>query len=74
MIQIALLIHVCMVVQRMDKCLLYFPDSIEIAFVEGLTLCCPEINQSKNAVGIVMKDFHGLKKMIFHHVAGIAYF
>ena len=27
--------------------LLYFPDSIEIAYLEGLTLWCPEINQSK---------------------------
>ena len=27
--------------------LLYSPDSIEIACLEGLTLCLPEINQSK---------------------------
>ena len=27
--------------------LLYLPDSIEIASLEGLTLWCPEINQSK---------------------------
>ena len=26
--------------------LLYFPDSKEIAFIEGLVLCCSEINQS----------------------------
>ena len=27
--------------------LLYLPDSIEIASFEGLTLYCPEINQSR---------------------------
>ena len=27
--------------------LLYFPDSIEITSVEGVTLCCPGISQSK---------------------------
>ena len=25
---------------------LYFPDSIEIASLEGLTLCCSEVNQT----------------------------
>ena len=28
----------------------------------------------KTVVGIVMHDFHGLKKMTFHRVADIAYF
>ena len=27
--------------------LFYFSDSMEIASLEGLTLCCPEINHSK---------------------------
>ena len=55
--------------------LFYLPDSIEITSLEGLTLWCPEINQSnKAAVGIVMHDFHGLKTMTFHHIADIAYF
>ena len=52
----------------------YWPDSIEIAPLEGLTLWCSEINQSKIAVGIVTNDFHGLKTMTFHRVAVIAYF
>ena len=30
--------------------LLYLPDSIEIASLEGLTLWCPESNQSKRTV------------------------
>ena len=47
--------------------LLYFSDSIKIASLKGLSLCCP-------AVGIVMHDFHGLRTMTFHHIADIAYF
>ena len=55
--------------------LLYLPDNIEITSLKGLTLWCPEINQSnKAAVGIVMHDFHGLKTMTFHRIADIAYF
>ena len=53
---------------------MYLPDSIEIASLEGLTLVGPEINQSNQAVGIVMHDFHGLKTVTFHQVADIAYF
>ena len=30
--------------------LLYLPDSIEIASLEGLTLWCSEINQSKRSL------------------------
>ena len=32
---------------RTNVNLLYFPESIEIATLEGLTLWCSEINQSK---------------------------
>ena len=54
---------------------LYLPDSIEITSLEGLTLWCPEVNQSnKTAVGIVMHDFHGLKTMTSYRIADIAYF
>ena len=54
--------------------LLYFPDSIEIGSLKGLSLCCPEIKLIRTAVGIVMRNFHGLKTMISYHVADIAYF
>ena len=51
--------------------LLYFPDSIEIVSLNGLTLWCSEINQSE----LPLHDFHGLKIMTtFHYVADIAYF
>ena len=36
-------------IHRMDKNKsLYLPDSIEIASLEGVTLWCPEINQSND--------------------------
>ena len=43
-----------------------FPDSIEIASLEGLTLWCP-------ATGMVMHNFYDLKAMSFHCVSEIAY-
>ena len=55
--------------------LLYIPDGIEIVYLEGLTLCCLEINQSKQpCICIVMHDFHGLKTATFHRIADIACF
>ena len=39
----------------------YFPDSIEITFLEALTLWCTEINQSNSPIGMVMHDFPGLR-------------
>ena len=51
-----------------------FPDSIELAFLEGLTLLCLGINQSKTSIGTVIDDFRGLKKLSFHCIADIIYF
>ena len=42
--------------------LLYFPDSIEIAYLERLTLWCPEINQSKQPLTLQCTIFMAWKQ------------
>ena len=51
----------------------YFPDSKEIASLEGLTLLCPKIT---NQYSHWHRDarFYGLKTIISHCVSDIIYF
>ena len=44
------------------------------SFSWRINVLVPRNQPIKTALGVVMHDFHGLKTMTFHHVAGIAYF